>query len=106
MENENFRPEAENLWRSVHENFEVDAEALEILRTACRCYSRYLDADDVLSKEGVFFTSDGGLKRKHPAVEVMKVAHAAFISAMRRLNLDWQPDNKPKWRGPGRPPGR
>lgn len=104
MENENFRPEAMNLWKSVHDNFEVDAEAHEILRTACRCYSRYLDADDVLSVEGVFFTSEGGLKRKHPAVEVMKISHAGFLSAMRRLNLDWQPDTK--HRGPGRPPGR
>jgi hypothetical protein len=100
---EKWRKESLNLWKAVVTKFEMDAESKEILRTACYCLTRFLDAEDILSNDGCYVKSGESL-RKHPAVEVSKISHAGFLSAMRRLNLDW--DGSTEYRpyaGPGRP---
>jgi P27 family predicted phage terminase small subunit len=95
-----IRKEAKDLWHYVHREFEVDKARRDILRVAVISYSRFLDANEILDNEELVIKSGGGMYRKHPAVEIVKIERAGFLAAIKELGLD--ADDMPKNR-PGRP---
>ena len=97
----NIRPEAKQLWKQVHEDWDVDPASQEILRVAVISLSRFLEARETIDIEGATYTTPTGQIKKHPALEVEKASRMGFLAAMRDLALDYD-DDEPK-RGPGRP---
>jgi P27 family predicted phage terminase small subunit len=96
----NIRPEAKQLWKQVHQDWEVDPAGQEILRVAVISLSRFLEAREIIDREGATYTTPTGQIKKHPALEVEKASRMGFLACMRELGLDY--DDEPK-RGPGRP---
>jgi len=93
-------PEAKRLWREIHTQFALEADELELLRTACDALARLYQARDQLDREGLTFKTATGQIRKHPANEIEKNARAGFISSLKALNFEWDPTEK---RNVGRP---
>jgi hypothetical protein len=75
-------------WKRTLEEFELEADALLILRTACECFDRAQQAREAIAKDGL--VSAGKL---HPAVGVEKQAYGLFLRAMRQLGLDIEAPN-------------
>jgi P27 family predicted phage terminase small subunit len=98
----NLCSEARALWRDIHNDFEVGADAREILRVGCMSLTRYLEAKEILDREGLTFKTASGQVKKHPVCSVEKDSLTSFLQAMRLLGLEFE---QPKPKGPGRPPG-
>ena len=88
--------EMKQFWAGVNEDFELQSDAVLILRCACENFDLAQEAREMVKKEGL--TTEN---KRHPAIDVEKQAYSLFLRSMRALGLDIiQP-------GPlGRPPGR
>ena len=85
------------LWRDIHAQYELEPEAVELLRVALENLDLADTARELLRKEGPV-TADG---RKHPALDAAKLHDGMFARFIRQLALDIVAP------GPiGRPPGR
>ena len=88
--------EMRKFWRRVTEEYELERDALLILKTACEAQDRAQQAREIIAKEGLILD-----KRRHPAIDVEAQSQSLFLRAMRQLGLDIS--------GPGpvgRPAGR
>ena len=94
--------EAKKLWRDVFAEYDVGADAREILRVGCISLTRYLQAKEILDREGLVFKTETGQVKKNPVCQIEKDSLTSFLQAMRLLGLEFE---QPKPRGPGRPPG-
>ncbi len=92
--NQKWKPEVKRFWHDILNEFEFDDSLLTVLRTAANALQRLLDAQEIIDKEGLTFTSDSGVIKKHPAIEVEKVSRAGFLQAFKTLNLDYFPDER------------
>jgi phage terminase small subunit len=91
-----FSEESRRFWRSINGEYELDADAVLLLRVACENWDRAQQARETIGREGLVL---GG--KRHPAIDVEKQAYGLFLRAMRQLGLDVVAA------GPiGRPPGR
>jgi P27 family predicted phage terminase small subunit len=95
-----IRTEAVRLWRKVFEQWELDEDCRAMLTVAVTSYSRYLDALDILDREGLCVQFPNGL-RKHPASEIAKNERQGFISAMAALGLKGEAEEKRRVGRPG-----
>lgn len=82
---------AKKLWKMVDDEWLLDKNALIILMAALEAYDRYHQAKDLLDKEGIVIDSPTGQRKKHPAVEVERIARIGFLRAWRMLGLDVEP---------------
>jgi phage terminase small subunit len=88
--------EMRRFWRRVVSEYELESDALLILRTACESFDRAQEARILIAKEGMVLVN-----RPHPAINIEQQSQRVFLSAMRQLGLDIDSP------GPvGRPPGR
>lgn len=93
--------ESKAIWRQICEEWELDTQALILLRTALEAFDRYHQARKQLSTEGLTVKSPTGQVRRHPATDVERQARASFLQSWRMLNLGIEPPGDI-----GRPPGR
>jgi P27 family predicted phage terminase small subunit len=94
--------EAKRIWRDLTGEYViVDAAGLAILTAGLEAYDRAQGAKSLLDKDGPVFRDRYGQPRVHPAASVERDNRAAFLSALKQLNLDLIPAN-PR---PGRPGG-
>ena len=75
----NIRPEASKLWRQVHHDFDIDPEATQILTVAVISLSRFLDIRETIDREGSTYETPTGQLKKHPGLEVEKIARQGFF---------------------------
>lgn len=88
--------EMKRFWRSITGEYEMEADALMILRAACENFDRAQQARELVLAEGL--TVNG---RRNAAIDIEKQAYGLFLRSMRQLGLDVVAP------GPvGRPPGR
>ena len=88
--------EMRKFWRLVVSEYELESDALLILRTACESFDRAQEARTLIAKEGMVLVN-----RPHPAINIEQQSQRVFLAAMRQLGLDIDPP------GPvGRPPSR
>jgi phage terminase small subunit len=88
--------ESRRFWNAILAEYELEAEALLVLRAACENWDRAQQAREAIAAEGLTL---GG--KRHPAVDIEKQAYGLFLRSMRQLGLDVVAP------GPvGRPPGR
>jgi P27 family predicted phage terminase small subunit len=95
-----LRPEAKRYWKIVNENWELDDDALEVLRAACFALSRQYEAQEVVDREGITYKI-GQTLRQHPAIQIEIQARKQFLTAVKQLGLD--PEEQTKL-PVGRPP--
>lgn len=81
-------------WASVVADFELESDALMVLRIACEQFDRAQQARRDIAKNG--FTLIGG--KPNPALAVEKQAVSLFYRGLRQLGLDVA--------APGEKPGR
>lgn len=95
-------PAARGIWQAVRADYEIDCPAaLSILTSAMESFDRAAEAKAILDREGPVVTDRWGQRKVHPAAAVERDSRAAYLSAIKALNLDDATSD----RGPGRPPG-
>jgi hypothetical protein len=93
--------ESKAIWLQITAGWRLDEYGLITLRTAIEAHERLLEARAAIKKDGAYIDGRFG-KKAHPAMAVERDARAAFLRALRSLNLDVE---FPHCR-PGRPGGR
>lgn len=96
--NKEWKPQVKAFWKRIHRDYDFEVETLEIFRTACDQYHRYLEAKEQIDADGLTIPSPMGL-RKHPACEIEKIAFKNFMAALKLLGIN---KGEEKLR-PGRP---
>lgn len=95
--------EARREWLRLTEEYDLeDSAARLILTTAFEAFDRMRGAQrDLAAAGGCTFKDRFNKPKVHPAVAVERDARAAWLAALKQLNLDLEPLRE----GPGRPPG-
>jgi len=86
-------PEMKKFWRDVLKDYELESDALLVLRTAAEQWDRAQQARETLATEGITLKD-----KKHPAIDVEKQAVGLFLRSMRQLGLDIVAPGQPKGR--------
>lgn len=87
--------EMKRFWKSVNDAYELEQDALLILRAAAENWDRAQEAREQVKKDGLVLNG-----RRHPAIDIEKQAYGLFLRSLRQLGIDAVAA------GPiGRPPG-
>jgi phage terminase small subunit len=78
-------------WRTVLEDFTLDAPDLAILEQACRLVDRAAALDAVVDAEGVMSRSAQG-PRVHPALVEARQTRLALVKVVKSLGLPAEED--------------
>src|SRR5262249_14791465 len=87
-------------WRKVLAEFVVEDHHHDLLVAACRQLDRATQAREIVAQEGIVAMDRFGQAKCHPAVEVERSAHLAFLRLQREMALDV---DIPEVRAPRRP---
>jgi hypothetical protein len=95
--------ESEKLKKKLIQEYSIeDVGGLAILQNGLEALDICRQAQHIVAAEGMTVPGDRGNVKAHPLLSVIRDQRAAFLSAIKMLNLDLEP-LKP---GVGRPPGR
>ncbi|MDP8989485.1 MAG: hypothetical protein M3N41_05310 [Acidobacteriota bacterium] len=78
-----FSDKSKKLWRTIHSEFELAADSVELLRVALENLDLADKARDLLRVEGLVVQG-----KKHPASDSVKLHDGMFMRGMRQLGLD------------------
>ena len=78
-----------------------DAASFAVLDTACQAYDLMREAKEQIDKDGLTVQGDRGGVKAHPLLRVVAGARTSFLSAIKQLELDPNPEEPP--RKPGAP---
>ena len=94
-----LRPPTAKWWKSVHEDYQLEAHHVRLLTLAGEAFDRCTQAREAVDADGITVkTGDGGLKA-HPCVAIERDSRLAFARLLRELDLDVEPPG-----GDRRPP--
>jgi P27 family predicted phage terminase small subunit len=85
-------------WIEVTNEFVLRPHHLRILEIACDSWDEMTAARAIVSKEGLTVSTAQGGDKPHPATSIERDCRAAFLKALRELDLDSEP--KPSDRRP------
>ena len=95
--------EAKQIWRRLVDEYGInDAGGTEILRTGLEAFDRAQAARASIDKTGLLIKDRFGAIKPHPLIACERDARAAYLSALKQLQLDVEPLRD----RPGRPNGR
>jgi P27 family predicted phage terminase small subunit len=86
--NPKWPQEVRGFWREITQKWTLNEEGRILLRIACEARTRMLDADKLLTRDGLVITTARGATRAHPAVGVRKEAEGTFLRCVRDLGLE------------------
>lgn len=89
--------EARAFYRKIVTGWDLGDDGLQILLIAAESLDRLRDAQTLIRRDGLTLKGTRGLK-PHPAVGVERESRAAFLQALRQLNLDGAGDAVPRVR--------
>ena len=93
--------EAKTIWRTLVKEYGiVDSGGLEILRQGMEAFDRAEKCRVSIDKVGLVVKDRFGAVRPHPLIACERDARAAYLQALKQLNLDVQ-----SLKDIGRPPG-
>ena len=96
----NLSSEAKALWRSLVAEYGIDdAGGRAILQAGLEAFNRMRDAQAQIKHDGITTVDRFGQVKAHPLLAAERDARAAFLHALRNLNLDLEPLHD----RPGRP---
>jgi P27 family predicted phage terminase small subunit len=88
-----MRKESKKIFDELKAGYGIfDSGGLVILEAACQAHSRMLDASDAIKKYGLVTSDEKGRPKENPACRIERDNRAAFLSALRMLNLDLTPE--------------
>ncbi len=94
---------AKRLWRALVAEYELaDVAAVAFLTAGLEAFDRAAAAKALLDAEGLVVKDRWGQSKSHPAATIERDNRAAFLAALKQLNLDIEPLRD----GPGRPGGK
>lgn len=83
---------AKRLWRGLVQEYGLDDTAgLVILTAGLEAYDRAAAAKVLLDRDGPTITDRWDQQKVHPAASVERDSRAAWMSALKQLNLDIEP---------------
>ena len=89
-------------WRALITEYGInDPAGLLLLETALQAWDRMREAQALIARDGPVIVGAGERPQVHPGIAIERDSRAAFLHAMKALNLDLEPLRD----GPGRPPG-
>ena len=95
--------EAKKIWGEILVEYQIDdAAGLRILRVALESFDRSQMARKTIRRDGMTFIDKAGQVKSHPLLPIERDSRAAFLTALKALNLDILPLND----RPGRPNGK
>lgn len=95
--------ESKKIFRSIVSDYGIYDEAgLKILQAALEAFDRAQAARVAIDEQGMTIKDKFGQIKPHPLLANERDSRAAFLAALKALNLDIETLND----GPGRPPGR
>lgn len=95
--------EAKRTWKEILCEYGIDdAAGLRILRVALEAHDRCQVARAAIDKDGMTVKDKFGQVKPHPLLATERDSRAAFLQAIKQLNLDIEPLKD----RPGRPSGR
>jgi hypothetical protein len=89
--------ESAAFYRKIAGGWELGDDGLAILSVACQALDRLHEAQALLRRDGLTIAGTRGPK-PHPAVAVERESRAAFLAALRQLNLDGAGGDAPRSR--------
>src|SRR5438552_9398880 len=89
--------ESRDFYRRITAGWELGEDGLAILLVAAESLDRLREAQALIRRDGLTIKGTRGLK-PHPAVGVERESRAAFLQALRQLNLDGAGDAVPRVR--------
>lgn len=93
--------EAQAIWNRIAAEYSIgDPAGILLLTTAMEAFDRMKDAQSLIKRHGAITVDRWGQLRANPAATLERDARAAMLSALKHLNLDIEPLNRP-----GRPGG-
>lgn len=70
-------------WESVLKDFDLESDALMVLRATCENFDRAQGAREAIAKDGITL-----MGKPHPGLAIEKQAYSLFLRGMRQLGLD------------------
>lgn len=99
---DHLRTDGRALYRRIAGEYAItDAGGVAVLIQACEALDRLRDAQQIIKRDGPEVRDRFGQQRPHPMLAVEKDCRAAYMAALKQLNLDLEP-----LRDIGRPGGR
>jgi phage terminase small subunit len=97
----NIHKRADQFKRQVLHEYDFSKAELAFLDGIIQALNHYWTAADALQKEGLTITA-GAMVRKHPALEVSKIAWGQFIGGCKHLGIctPAQDEKRPYGTGP------
>jgi|SRR5262249_5611179 len=84
---DHLSPQMKRWWTEVMEGYALESHHLRQLECACDAFDRMTAARELLLKEGLTVRTAHGSKA-HPAAAIERDSRAAFMVALRELDLD------------------
>jgi len=81
-------PETAAWWRTVMEEFELEAHHVRLLTLACEAFDAAQEARKVLQNEGRVFVDRFGQPKARPEVAIQRDSAISFARLLRELDLD------------------
>jgi P27 family predicted phage terminase small subunit len=78
-------------WTEVCGEYVLKSHHLRILECACDAWDRMTEAREALSREGLIGSTGAGGPKANPAAVIERDSRAAFLYALRELDLDSEP---------------
>ena len=84
-------PRARKLWAALVGEWMFDTQGLVLLEVALQALDRLHEAREIIAREGLTVSRNGGLARVHPATRLEREARIGFLQAWRALGLGLDP---------------
>jgi hypothetical protein len=83
-----LRPAAREWYEAVTTGWNIGPDARELTKAAAVALSRAIEAREILNREGLSYTTKGGIPRAHPMVTVERESMKVYAAILRQLNLE------------------
>ena len=87
-------PKTREWWRTIATTYELDSHHYRILQAACESWDRAMQARSIIDSQGLTFTDKFGQPKMRPEVLIERDNRAAFLRAVRELDLDAEPPSE------------
>jgi phage terminase small subunit len=85
---EHLRPGTQKWWNAVVDEFELEAQQLNLLTLAAESWDRCQEAREAIARDGAYLRDRFGRLKAHPSTAVERDCRIAFARLLRELALD------------------
>ncbi len=87
----NLSRDSRKLWLQLNREWELDTQALMVLRVGLEAYDQLKEARALIDLEGAIIETPTHFFKEHPALKVEREARAGFLQAWRMLAFNVEP---------------